>query len=324
MLPTEIKKTKRKLLRAIRGPKSQVQLSRRLGFDFNQIYRWEAGLTRIHWQEFIQLCGICKVDLKKPLKEAVSFHGSLEKSVDLVRHLIGTQKITLLAKSIKISRFTLADWTKGKSDPTLDGILQLLASRDLLQNFLEAISGADGQSPLETPVLSKKAARTYFYENPLATAVAMCLDLSDYRKLKKHDPDFICQQIGISATEEKRIISQMEELRIIVKVDGRFQRCEQGFNSRGEFEGERDLRRFWVERGLQVDQARHEPNDKNYFGFLIFPVDKKRRAQAMEAYVQFANALYNISQEDLAEGDQLMATTIQMFGLNEIFKKEKS
>jgi hypothetical protein len=64
-----------------------------------------------------------------------------------------------------------------------------------------------------------------------------------------------------------------------------------------------------------VDQARDAQTEKSHFGFVIFTADQKKRKAVLAAYREFANAIYNIGNVESAEDDELMVTTIQMFGL---------
>jgi transcriptional regulator with XRE-family HTH domain len=246
----DIKKIKRGLLKAARGKRSQLQLSRRMGFSFNQLYRWESDLTRIHWKEFIHLCEICKVDLKKVLKESISYKADLTRSDLFVQHVIGFKKIAVLSREVQISRFILSDWSKGRSEPSFDGVLKLLDSRDLLTNFLEIFPGIELGLELDKKLKSKRAARTFFYENPIAGAAWSCLDLSEYQAASRHTPGFIARHLGISTVEEKQVLDQMEQVGLVVLEKGKYRKNESNFNTRGDFEGEKRLREFWINKGL--------------------------------------------------------------------------
>lgn len=315
----EIKNIKKELLKQIRGKRSQAQLSRILKYGFNQVYRWEADLTRLLWTDFIRICEVCKVGIKASLEESIVFYDDFKRADLLVQHIVGNKQIVKLADEIKISRFILSDWIKGKSEPTLDGILQLLASRDLLLNFIDSLTNVEAVStPLKEKIKAKKKALNYLYENPLAGAVLACMELSSYLRLDKHSVGFIAKKMGISIQDEENILLQLKNLGLIKNVNGKYQKVEVNFNSRGDFSGEQKLRRFWTEKGLQSDQSRKETKqkkDKNYFGFVIFPMNEKKRAQLMEAYVQFGNTIYSIARDDGSENDEVMVVTTQLFSV---------
>jgi hypothetical protein len=320
----EIADTKRLLLRELRGKRSQVQLSRLLGFDFNQVYRWESGLTRIHWKDVTKICKVCKVDLKKILEESTGYFGPLSRTDKLVQHLIGTEKLTPLAKITNISRFVLASWVKGRSEPTLEGVLELMKNRDHLDLFIDTIASPESELRLGSEITSKKSGRQILYENPEAAAVLMALDLAAYKKLDRHDAIVLGSWVGLDKSEVQKILQKFESLGIVELRDGKYQRSQLGFaSSRGDFKGEFKLRKYWIERGLQVDDARTGFDERDTFGFLIFPVDEKKRLRIREAYEEFANFVFNVAQEDQDDNDQLIAMTIQLFGLTKVLTPVK-
>ena len=57
------------LLKAVRGPISQADISQKLGFSFNQVYRWEKGITKITWCQFAKLAKACNIDIDHALKQ---------------------------------------------------------------------------------------------------------------------------------------------------------------------------------------------------------------------------------------------------------------
>lgn len=58
----------RQLLRAVRGRRSQVDLSRRIGYRSNMVYRWEAGECAPSAASFLALCQKQRVDVPGALK----------------------------------------------------------------------------------------------------------------------------------------------------------------------------------------------------------------------------------------------------------------
>lgn len=94
----------RELVRAVRGKLSQAQLNRKLGYETNQLYRWEAGKRSISWVNFEKLTRACKVDLRKVLKREFGYSGSADDSASLLRHFVGQSSVSGFAKTMRWRR----------------------------------------------------------------------------------------------------------------------------------------------------------------------------------------------------------------------------
>ena len=62
----------------LRGQLSQRDLSAKLGFQFNQVGKWEAGATLFHWQDFTKLCEVLEIPWRKHAGEVFLFHSTPE------------------------------------------------------------------------------------------------------------------------------------------------------------------------------------------------------------------------------------------------------
>lgn len=97
-------------LKTIRGDYSQVELSKDLGFSFNQVGKWEAGVKKIYYKEFCKICDKFEFDLAKATSKVFdmnydgheSFHKSLKNISD--RHFFGREKELASKLGIKTSK----------------------------------------------------------------------------------------------------------------------------------------------------------------------------------------------------------------------------
>ena len=122
-------------LRALRGRRSQLAFSRRLGYRSNIAYRWEAGRCFPSASATLRLVTTLGGDVRASL---ASFYRSTpawlaEKdpcSVPGVAHLLddlrGSTKLAELARRSGYSRFAVTRWVHGRADPTLPEFLTLI------------------------------------------------------------------------------------------------------------------------------------------------------------------------------------------------------
>jgi hypothetical protein len=60
----DFERASRELIRAIRGERSQVALSRRLGYRSNVVYMWESGRRWPTAAETLRAASLCRLDVR--------------------------------------------------------------------------------------------------------------------------------------------------------------------------------------------------------------------------------------------------------------------
>src|SRR5687767_4395102 len=112
----------RDLLRALRGRRSQRQLSRKLGFSSNVVYRWESGRAAPAAHEFFRLAALVVRTPYLRLLEAGFRYDEGRRTHDLadakgvagwLEAMRGELPITSLAESTGCSRFVISRWLSG-------------------------------------------------------------------------------------------------------------------------------------------------------------------------------------------------------------------
>lgn len=107
------------LLRALRGRRSQAQLSRRLGYASNVVFDWESGRRAPTAAKALLLARRTGVDVNRALQTFLRAsvpaapRTKLESSrgvVLLMRELRGRQQIADLARAMHRSRFSVSRW----------------------------------------------------------------------------------------------------------------------------------------------------------------------------------------------------------------------
>src|SRR5262245_30350786 len=134
----------RELLRALRGRRSQAQLSRRLGYASNVVFDWESGRRAPTAAAALLLARRTGVDVPRVLqtflRSPARSRGRLEtpRGVrDLMLELRGKLQIAELARAIGCSRFAVSRWLQGSTQPKLPDFLAFVEHSTLrLLDFL--------------------------------------------------------------------------------------------------------------------------------------------------------------------------------------------
>jgi len=119
------------LVRAVRGKRSQVALSRRLGYRGNPVTDWEAGRSQPDTIELLHAARLARLPVNDAFERLQS--GALPRtsdgSIDLPRWLDsfrGSSSIAALAERMDRSRHCVRRWLSGESCIKVADFLELL------------------------------------------------------------------------------------------------------------------------------------------------------------------------------------------------------
>jgi transcriptional regulator with XRE-family HTH domain len=248
-------------IRAVRGGRTQAIVSRRLGYRSNILYRWEAGVCFPTASGALRLAEQMGVDVRAALGVFVPGSPSWMKTVDvtsvkavgcLLSELRGRLPIQELARTTGISRFALARWLKGQSEPTLPDFFLVVEKTslrllDFISNFAEPSQLPSLRAAWDRLVQSRLAA----YEHPWSHAVLRALELRAYRELPEHVPGWIASRLAIEATVEDECIALLQRCGQIQWVGSRYAANNTSFvDTRAEPERARMLKAWWLRVAL--------------------------------------------------------------------------
>lgn len=180
------------LVRALRGRRTQVHLSRRLGYRSNALQTWEAGAAFPPASRAFVLAECVGVDLRAGL---LRFYRELPPPLvadplttpagisALIRELKGTTRIGALTEASGLSRFSISRWLAGKGQPNLPDLLCFVEHASLrLPDFVALLT-----DPAQLPTMAGtwrqlQAARALGYERPGAHAVLRALETRAYEE----------------------------------------------------------------------------------------------------------------------------------------------
>lgn len=306
----------RELLRSLRGKRSQTQLSRRLGFRSNVLYTWESGRRQPSAAEFFRLMERTGADPRsgfatfalhlptQPLSDPEGITG-------LLAALRGGVRINDLAERTGRSRFTISRWLRGKAQPNLPQLLQLIEVLSLrLVDFLTAIA----PSPLPSLRQAQEeldARRDVAFTHPWSQAVLRLLETERYRKLPRHRRGWIARHLGISVDEEARCIEALQSAALIHREKGRFvTKAIAVDTSTATLAQRQSLKLHWADLGRQriVDRA------DGYYSWSIMALSQRDFEQLRANHVRYMQSMRQIV--DASTPSEVVAVAnVQLFSL---------
>lgn len=301
------------LLKALRKRRSQGRVSQLLGFTFNQVYRWESGISHIKWSDFVKYCKVCKIDLSSAMKKTLGYKNSPERADLLIQQTIGRRTLVSLARELNISRFSLQNWVNGEADPPLDNILKILQHFDTMMYFIDVLVEGEMIPCLQADHNKKQQQLKIFYDHPICSAIMMCLRLSSYLELTAHKDGLIAKNLGISIEDEKRYLRELKEAGAIEWSQKKFHAVAEHFDARGDFEREKKMRTFWVQKGLEVASRSTSPGARANFGMGMIAVSPQKEARLQEALNEFVTKAMTIAREPDDHATSLKVLCLQLF-----------
>lgn len=313
----------RELMRTLRGKRSQVALSRRLGYRTNAAYTWEAGRDFPTALRFFEVATRVGVDVGAALGRFyqrepawLDAHAPVTREgvAALLEDLRGATPVVELAARTGYSRFAIARWLSGRCEPRLPQFLAVLEACSLrLLDFVAAFVDPAMLPSLERPWRDLEATRRAAHDVPWTQAVLRCLELPAYAALPRHAPGFVAERLGISREEEERCLQ-------LLQGSGQVQRAGERLrvgraltvDLRRDAASTRKLRSFWTRVALErLEAGRSGVYSYNVFG--ISSADLQRLRELHASYFQQMRAI--IAQSQPVE--RVAVTCTQLLALDE-------
>lgn len=304
---------KKELLVAFRGNRSQLQLSRSLGFDYNQIYRWESGSRRLYWSDFVKLCKTCGIDLKAAFNLR-HFDGDINMSDQVVKHLVGQKKLLKISQEFDLSPHILRTWIKGEGEIHLSPFLKILMKMDILLPFAGKLIDIKKIPSLQETFLEREAQNGLAYDEPFLGPLMMCLDLDSYKNTSSHVEGFLGGLLGISKEKEKELLDKAQKVNIVSIVKGKYVNALRVYNTSQDPQKEKKLQQFWFKKGLDAyNHTRSAREAKPLFGNVAMALSTDAYDSLREAYIEFANQIRLIATNDKQPKALIRILNIQLF-----------
>jgi hypothetical protein len=292
----------KELVRALRGERSQLGLSRRLGYTSNVLYTWESGRRAPNASAFFRLAARVGVDLEVTLRGFLSDRGAVLSDVrrplgvaELVRALLADWPIVELAASVGADRTTVGRWVSGATEPKLPELLRMVeTTTQRLFEFVAIFADPASLAATRGAYRDLTEQRRLAYELPWSHAVLRALELESYRALPTHEPGFIARLTGISLAEEERCLTALAQAKQIHRRHGRWVLGRVlTVDTRPSEADNRRLKEHWAEVALERLRLRSAP-ESALFSFNLFAVDARDFERIRRLHVEYYQRIREI------------------------------
>lgn len=313
----------REFLVALRGTRSQVAWSRRLGYRSNVAYSWEAGRRWPTAAETLRACRRSGIDVEAAITtfygEPPSWLGELDVATPegvarLLDDMRGQTSVTALSARADIGRYSVARWLAGQTQPRLPYFFRLVEAAsvrlvDLLTALVEPAC-----LPSVLPLWEQiEARRTGAHEVPWTQAVIRAIELEAYRALPAHEPGWIARQLGIGLEEEARCLDFMRRAGQVAWTGTHYtQGSRVAVDTRRHPAIGRRLQAHWS----HVARQRILAAAPGQFSYNVFSVSREDFERIRALHLQYFHALRGIV-ADSAPNEVVAVANVQLFALDE-------
>lgn len=318
---------KSELLKSIRGDIKQKDLSQQMGFSFNQVHKWESGLTQIKWNEFIRLSCICGLDMKSILGHILKFSlvdfdpGNSSQILKQFMDLSGLRKVSDIARRLSVHPSLVRRWIQGNTDPSLEMMMRIFDLRThFLILFLGRLNKDKANFTYAPEVNLEKKKLLFFSYFPFAFSILAFLQTSEMSDSQFHTVEYIAKNLGLSSEDVTHAIKLMVKLNILTFKNSRYEIIQKYFNMDGL--DVVDIIRsanYWTRR---IDRRQQQtiaglPITTKGFVYLtqfrVIPISKKALDQVNRIMTEFTGQLQSIVESDTDPYDRVSIIMMNHF-----------
>lgn len=281
----DIERVSSELLRALRGSRSQVAFSRRLGYRSNVSATWESGRRWPTAAVVLAAAARVGIDVEAELRRFVKVESEVLDAVDpttpegvaaILTDWRRDRALTEIAKACGASRYQVSRWLSGASQPRLPDFLSLVQA--MTQRLLDFVSVL--VDPASLPSVAEawaqlEAARSLFWRVPAAQLVLLGLDLRAYRSLDGHSDEWLAGRLGLEVYE---VVSAIQGLAHTGQIEWEQSHWAparvQTVDTRRHPAAGPALKRWWTQQAL--DRLDRDETSWSYNAFTVSEADLPR------------------------------------------------
>lgn len=308
-------------IRQLRGRRSQVGFSRRLQYKSNVAYLWESHRNWPTASKAFWAATRVGIDLRAGMerfyRDAPPWLCQVDLCTDVgvakvLDDLRGDIPITELAEQTGCSRYAVARWLKGQTEPRLPDFFRLFeAASQRVLDFVNELVDITKMPSAATRWKELQATRKLASQTPWSPAVLLVMQTEAYRKLPKHKVGWIAERIGLPVAVEEECLALLSASGQIRMMKGRWQVVKvQTVDTRNDPDAGRRLKQWWANVGLE-----HLRNDgPGLFSFNVCSVsnrDLERLEEMHRAYYRAMRAVVAASEPP----ERVVVANLQLFAL---------
>ncbi len=317
MLAFDARALVRQLVRALRGTRSQTALSRRLGYRSNVLYTWESGRREPSASELFRIVARTGGSPRGafasfPVELAKVELGEPEGVAALIAQLRGEARIVEVAQRCGVSRYTMARWLSGRTEPRASELLVLVEALTFRAVDLVAALAP----PAELPEIAAKwkelrTRREIAFTHPWSQAILRQLETRAYAELARHRPGWLAERLGVMPEVERASLAALSAAGL-ARWDGRRWLTEPVAvdTSTASEEERRRLKLHWTD----VARGRIEAGADGLYSWSVFAVSREDYERLRALHVRYMHALRQIV-DSSSPSEVVAALNVQLFAL---------
>jgi hypothetical protein len=295
----------KELIRAARGRRSQLELSRRLGYRSNIVRRWESGECWPTASDFLLAYSRLRPALPqvfaKFFQRAPDWFDSQQPFAPaaiaaFMRQLKGKTPIGVLAERTGHHRYGIGRWLRGTAQPKLPELLSFIeaASRRAL-DFVALLVDPKDLPTFGVEWKKLQSARHAAYESPWSHAVLRALELEAYAKVPASKTvAWLAERLaapeaaiaaGIQALSASGQIQNQRGKWLVDRV--------QAIDTGADAARARELKAIWA----RVATERLAAGGPGNFGYSLFAIARKDLVRLRELHLEYVRAMQSVIAE---------------------------
>jgi hypothetical protein len=286
----------RRFLRAVRGRRSQVAFSRRLGFRSNVCAKWESGSRMPTAATALRACSRAGIDVPAALHAFSADTAILldpindENVAAWLRAQLGDQPITRVAARARLSRFRISRFLNGQTRPRLPEFFILLhALTERLADFVALLVDVRQIPRLAAEHAKLAASRRAAFAHPWTSAVVALLDTDAFRKRGAVDAEVLAEALGTESSAAQQCLDVLTEAGVLRRRPGRYVlRAPLVTDTRIAPEQALALRRHWA---AVSSERLASAGAVDWFGYSVFSVSRADYLKMRQLYADFYQSL---------------------------------
>jgi len=286
----------RELIRAIRGKRSQVALSRRLGYRGNPLTDWEAGRSFPSALEVLEAARLAKLPVQRAFER---FHPAPAPALELgstglgawLNAVRGSTTLSVLAERVGSSRYTVRRWFSDGTLVKLPAFLQVLdAMTDRVPDWVAELVDIEQVPSLRERFARAALAKQLAFELPWSEAILRVLETTAFQRHPTPSVELIATWLGTPVATVRTTLEQMAAAGVIRQAGDSYAVVGTlSVDTRVKPDGLRRLRRHWLDALSERSHSSHPEDWSAYNVMSVSTADLvliKERLQALYRELQ--------------------------------------
>ncbi len=321
---------KKELLVALRGSRSQLEMSQLAGFSFNQWHKWETEQKWLRWDEFVDVLDQLNIPLREICLNLFTFQDDPKDFQNLIRSMCSGKSFEQVAEILKQDEETIRRWSRNQISPSIETVFLLIQSQqNNLTEFIGKLVAIDQVPSLKNLSISQLNHKIVEIEHPFSAAIEACLNLKAYKDLKAHSDEWISERTLISLPLVIATLKKLESAGTIKKIGNHYELIDGWIQMNGlPLKEAVKVDHYWTQRCLDrysgPDHIPFSPVDRtntNFRSFRVAAVSTEAALQIQARLKQASQDILSIIKDDKNPKTEIKVYVSHLFDVQDIHYK---